>query len=181
MDVITACLLCGVSLVAIAVLVIQCFKYAAEIDVLKWQLKTTKSDRDFFEERCVRWQQDYHSLKEELAAQKSAPDLQPEVDRLNERIVGYEQLSKENFERNRRLRDQIISLEAKLNSNNHEIAHLKIKATLKSESKLTEAMSGLCRFIAANQWMLEKNKELRDSLESVREVSNSVESFRTDF
>ena len=148
---------------------------------LRWQLTTAKSDRDWHEERCVRWQQDYHSLKGELAAQKSAPSLQDEVDMLYQRIAGYEQLSKENFERNTRLRDQIISLEAKLNRNNHEIADLKMKATLKSESKLTEAMSGLCRFIAANQWMLEKNKELRNSLESVLEVSQSVESFRTDF
>lgn len=181
MDIVVASLLCGVSLAAIAVLVVQCFKRVAEIDVLKWQLKTAKSDRDFFEERCVRWQQDYHSLKEELAAQKSAPNLQQELDDLKSENAEHEKLALEQFNRNKRLRDQIISLEAKLNQNNHQIADLKIKATLKSESKLTEAMSGLCRFIAANQWMLEKNKDLRDSLESVLEVSQSVESFRTDF
>jgi hypothetical protein len=102
MDQYAAYMLCGVSLVSIAGLVVQYFKRVAEIDVLQWQLKTAKSDRDWFEERCVRWQQDYHSLTEEMSALKSAPNL-------------------------------------------------------------------------------EKNKDLRDSLESVLEVSQSVESFRTDF
>ena len=178
MDVITACLLCGISLASIAVLAVQCFKRVAEIDVLKWQLKTAKTDRDFFEERCVRWQQDYHSLKEELAAQKSAPSLEKKLAseltilRGTNSVLNNDKVI---------LTKRIAALTADNNLKSHEILDLKKKATLKSESKLTEAMSGLCRFIAANQWILEKNKDLRDSLESVLEVSQSVESFRTDF
>jgi len=178
MDQYAAYMLCGVSLVSIAGLVVQYFKRVAEIDVLQWQLKTAKSDRDWFEERCVRWQQDYHSLTEEMSALKSAPNLEKKLASELTTLRG----SKSALHDDKiALTKRIAVLTADNNLKSHEILDLKKKDTLKSESKLTEAMSGLCRFIAANQWMLEKNKDLRDSLESVLDVSQSVESFRTDF
>jgi hypothetical protein len=145
---------------------------------LRWNLTTAKSDRDWHEQRLVRAQQDYHSLTEELAALKSAPNLE-------KKLAGDVAILRGS---NSALHDDKIALTKRIavltadnNLKSHEIIDLKKKASLKSEAKLTEAMSGLCRFIAANQWMLEKNKDLRDSLESVLEVSQSVESFRTDF
>lgn len=148
---------------------------------LRWQLTTAKSDRDWHEERFIRSQQDCCSLREELSALKSAPSLEQEIELLQKKIDALTQ-SRDNLHDDKvSLSRQVMTLEAKVNEKSHEILDLKKKSTLKSESHLTEAMSGLCRFIAANQWMLENNKELRDSLESVREVSNSVESFRTDF
>jgi len=160
-----------------ALLIVQTIR----VKDLTFRLSEIRWDRNTAWNRADELEQENTALEQELAAQKSAPNLQQELNDLKSENAEHEKLALEQFNRNKRLRDQIISLEAKLNQNNHQIADLKMKATLKSESKLTEAMSGLCRFIAANQWMLEKNKELRDSLESVREVSNSVESFRTDF
>lgn len=148
---------------------------------LRFQLSMADEARDWHEKRFVRLQQDCCSLREELSALKSAPSLEQEVDRLTAELENTKNARDRAYDAKIAMSRQVSDLTAKINEKSHEILDLKKKSTLKSESHLTEAMSGLCRFIAANQWMLENNKELRDSLESVREVSNSVESFRTDF
>ena len=145
---------------------------------LRWQLTTAKSDRDWHEERRGHLLKRCQELEQELSALKSAPSLEKKLASELTILRGSNAVLNDD---KMILTKRIAALTADNNLKSHEILDLKKKATLKSESKLTEAMSGLCRFIAANQWMLEKNKELRDSLESVREVSNSVESFRTDF
>jgi len=154
--------------------VIQTIRLSAAQDLADMRLK----DSGFWRERRGHLLKRCQELEQELSALKSAPSLEKKLASELTILRGSNAVLNDD---KMILTKRIAVLTADNNLKSHEILDLKKKSTLKSESHLTEAMSGLCRFIAANQWMLENNKELRDSLESVREVSNSVESFRTDF
>ena len=65
---------------------------------------------------------------------------------------------------------------ARLSFKNMELSkQIKSDRVITSDTNLTAGLSGLIRFIGANQWLLEKDKDFLQAVASVGEVAQEIE------